>query len=76
MMKGIGMLKRFIGSQPVEVYILGERYGVVENGECVAVPDEIASQGGWSDELWQDVAPAPAKKRQGNPPAPAKKVEG
>lgn len=49
------MLKQYIGPfDEVEVIAFGKSYGNVKPGESVAIPDDVASQLAWSEEIWQD----------------------
>lgn len=50
-------LKRYTGPFPaVEVRIAGEDFGKVAKGDAIAVPDDLANQVVWQDDLWEDGA--------------------
>lgn len=50
-------LKRYIGPFPaVEVRIAGRDFGQVEKDQAIAVPDELAAEVAWQEELWEDVS--------------------
>ncbi len=56
-------LKRYIGTaERVTVVVLGESYGIVEHGEALAIPDEIASKVAWPAENWEDATAKKADK--------------
>lgn len=58
------MLKRYIGSaEAVTVVLLGESYGIVEQGEALVIPDELAAQVAWPESDWADVPAAPPKTK-------------
>ena len=52
------MLKKYKGTPDIILVVGNENYGVVREGESVAIPDEIATSVGWSPDLWENVAPA------------------
>jgi hypothetical protein len=55
-------LKKYVGPQEaVKLTVAGVEFGVVEKGGSVAVPDELANSVGWSADLWEDGAKAPAR---------------
>ena len=52
------MLKRYIGSiQEVSVVIAGKDYGVVNTGDSIPVPDDIAASVSWPETNWEDANP-------------------
>ena len=55
------MLKKYVGPYEVEVFVLGQSYGIVSPGDSVSVPDEIAAQSEWGD-VWEDVKPVKEHK--------------
>lgn len=62
-------LKRYIGlADAVEVRIEGDDYGVVRQGETLAVEDDVAARQMWPADAREDAAPAtpPAKPVQGS----------
>ena len=58
-------LKRYKGhfGEGVEVVIMGESYGHLKPGDSVVVPDEIAEQVAWPEDIWEDAKP-PAKEKK------------
>lgn len=53
------MLKRYIGPfSPVTVVIAGQDFGMVETGDSLAVPDDLANSVAWPETNWADDAPA------------------
>lgn len=52
---------RFKGSERHSVPVLG-RY--VDPKEVVEVPDDVAAQYGWPEEMWAEVTPPSAKARK------------
>jgi len=64
--KGIHMaLKRYKGhfAEGVELRVMGESFGTLKPGESVAVPDELAEQVTWPEDVWEDVAEKAAKSK-------------
>jgi hypothetical protein len=56
-------LKRYIGpADAVEVRLMGEPYGLVEHGETLVVPDDLAAALAWPESHWEDVKPASRKE--------------
>jgi hypothetical protein len=55
-------LKRYIGPyESVRLMVAGEEIGIVNKGDSVVIPDEIADSVEWSDELWADGPLVPVK---------------
>jgi len=53
------MLKRYVGQfSPVTVVIAGEDFGLVETGDTIVVPDDLANSVAWAEENWADGTPA------------------
>jgi len=50
------MLKRYVGSaDEVEVVVAGVSFGLVNNGDAIPVPDELANSVSWPEDNWEDV---------------------
>lgn len=54
------MLKRYMGRvSPARIVIAGQEFGVVETGDAIVVPDDVANSVDWPEENWAaDNAPA------------------
>ena len=58
------MLKRYIGHvSPASIRIAGQDFGVVETGEAIVIPDELADAVAWPEENWEDGAPESKSKK-------------
>jgi hypothetical protein len=53
------MLKRYMGVvSPAKIRIAGHDFGVVETGDAIVVPDDLANSVAWPEANWVDGAPA------------------
>ena len=58
------MLKTYIGPHsPARVVIAGEDFGYVENGDSIAVDDELAESVAWPEDNWKDGSPKKTKNK-------------
>ncbi|MGH7239682.1 MAG: hypothetical protein ACREHG_06405 [Candidatus Saccharimonadales bacterium] len=61
------MLKRYIGNiSPAKIRIAGQDFGVVETGDAIVVPDELANSVAWPEYNWQDGAPNKVNDNEGD----------
>lgn len=59
------MLKRYIGrTSPARIVIAGREFGVVETGDSIPVPDDLANSVAWPESNWEDGAPKKETKTQ------------
>jgi hypothetical protein len=53
------MLKRYMGEiSPAKIRIAGQDFGVVETGDAIVVPDDLANSVAWPEANWTDGAPS------------------
>jgi hypothetical protein len=59
------MLKTYTGHfhEGVEVVVMGESYGHVKPGESIVIPDEIAEQVAWPEDIWINGPPPKESKK-------------
>jgi hypothetical protein len=59
------MLKRYMGEiSPAKIKIAGRDFGVVETGDAIVIPDDLANSVAWPEANWANGVPSKVEDKK------------